>query len=124
MKLVTTNKSFRKHFPNLLIHERKDMDYRPSLYEQETVITFSKADADADIDTYEPRLIKRLDKLAEENPGTIKQTGDTGDGGFSYTIPKNLVRIRIPAKLSEEERKAIGRRLAKCRKDRKEKHEL
>ena len=100
------------------------MDYRPSLYEQETVITFSKADADADIDTYEPRLIKRLDKLAEENPGTIKQTGDTGDGGFSYTIPKNLVRIRIPAKLSEEERKAIGRRLAKCRKDRKEKHEL
>lgn len=76
-------------------------------YERETIINYNQAEKEANVNTYDPALIRKLDKLAEERDDIIKNRA--GD----YTFPKSWIKVRPPIKrnMTEEQRAALSRRM-------------
>ncbi len=81
-----------------------------SKYELETIISLNEAEALATISTRSPYWIRRLDKLAEENPGEVT-VAFSPDGYREYTFPKKCVRVVHPPRYSEEERQRRSDRM-------------
>lgn len=83
--------------------------YKPTNLERETIILSNMAENIAEIYTYDPSLIRKLEALSEiSSEISIKHKKDSW-GAVTYFIPKNLISIRSPrAKkiLSEEEKEA------------------
>ncbi len=79
--------------------------------EQETIITFNKAEDTAHIFTYERTWQKHLEgKLG------LKPTMDNGFGGREYQLPKSMIKLpRAPRKLSDSARKELAERLHRNR---------
>ena len=63
--------------------------------EQETLLSFDEANADAQLYTYNADLIKRLDRLTRTEPDVFRQEGDDGYGGKTYSFPKDRLDIRF-----------------------------
>lgn len=85
--------------------------------EQETVIVFNAAEDTAEIETFDPVYIRKLDKLCDELPNVYKKKSmSLGDGG-SYVMPKKLLRFAKPTErhMTEEQKAAARDRLAKAR---------
>ena len=61
--------------------------------EQETVITYNAQEDFAEIYTCYPPMIRKLDKLAQENPDEWKMLR-VQSGGKTYSCPKELVSFR------------------------------
>ena len=78
---------------------------RISFYEQETLISFNREEALAEVYTHEPRLIKRLQALSCKFPDTFKLTRIHSNDGFSFELPKKLISIRAPT--SEKRRREM-----------------
>jgi len=78
-----------------------------SAYEQETIISFNKAEDIAHIFTYEKRWQKHLEgKLG------LKPLMDNGFGGKEYEIEKKKIRPpRAPVRLSAEARAKLSKRM-------------
>ncbi len=78
-----------------------------SAYEQETIISFSKAEDIAHIFTYEKTWQKHLEgKLG------LKPVMDNGFGGKEYEIEKKRIRPpRAPVRLSDEARARLTKRM-------------
>ena len=74
--------------------------------EQETLILYNQKDKTAEVFTYNPSLIRKLDAICLSNPNEFKRTEDNDDGGYTYTFPKRQISIRPPA---TEARKQAGR---------------
>lgn len=78
--------------------------------EKETVILLNDAEKKASISTSQDWMQKKLRKLAEIDPENVKITGED-----KYTIlaevPSKYVSIRIPRKLSDEQREKMIERL-------------
>ena len=90
------------------------MTNRLTMEEQETIILFNRIDKDAEVFTYEPRLIAKLNRLCKAAPDVFMKCGDNGLGGFTYSVPKKLVNIRAPLpkkKLTDDERTAFVERI-------------
>lgn len=88
--------------------------FKLSLYEQETIISFNRAERNATVYTHEPALKKRLKQLAEEFEEIQLEKEDKDWGSAEYTIPKELATIRKPRSkriLSEEEKELLTNRL-------------
>lgn len=66
--------------------------------EQETIINYNQEEAEADIFTYDKRLISKLKKKG------VELTDMNGDGSYSCKVPKNWIKVSPPKKVSAEAR--------------------
>ena len=82
-----------------------------SSYEQETIISFNKAEDAASIFTYEKTWQKHLEgKLG------LKPVMDNGFGGKEYELPKSRIRPpKAPRRLSDSAKKKLAERLHRNR---------
>ena len=71
--------------------------------EQETIILYNQAEATAEVETYDVRLLEKLNRLAEKYPDQIQKTGER-----RFIVPKRCVSVREP--YSAERRKAASDR--------------
>ena len=71
--------------------------------EQETIILHNQAESAAEVETYDVRLLEKLNRLAEKYPDQIQKTGER-----RFTVPKRCVSVREP--YSAERRKAASER--------------
>lgn len=81
--------------------------YRLSLEERETVITFNELDSAATIFTYNPALIRKLDKLTEERSDEVSMFRAESINGIQLRechVPKKWVKVNASRIVSEEER--------------------
>ena len=74
-----------------------------SLYEQETIILYNQAEAAAEVYTHDPKLMKKLEQLAEKYPEQIIKKDD-----HNFIVPKRCVSVREP--YSAEPRKPASER--------------
>lgn len=75
--------------------------------EQETIINYNNEEAEADIFTYDRRLITRLKKAG------VELIDNNGDGSYSCKVPKKWVKVSPPKKVSEEARAKFAERSKK-----------
>ena len=71
--------------------------------EQETIILYNQAESAAEVETYDVRLLEKLNRLAEKYPDQIQKTGER-----RFTVPKRCVSVREP--YSMERRRAASER--------------
>lgn len=71
--------------------------------EQETIILYNQAESAAEVETYDVRLLEKLNRLAEKYLDQIQKTGER-----RFTVPKRCVSVREP--YSAERRKAASER--------------
>ena len=97
-------------------------EYRLSRYEQEVVIGFNAEEDTAELYTADPVYIRKMDKLAEQNPEQFKLGRvEICQGKIvskRYTFPKRFVTIRsrdVKRELTDEQRAEIAERLGKAR---------
>lgn len=76
-------------------------------YEQETVINYNQAEGTACVFTHDPKLVRRLARLACTHPQAFILTDQEGKA-VSYIVPKSCITIRAP--YSEERRRAASDR--------------
>ena len=81
--------------------------------ERETIIVFNEAEETASIETANPKLKRRLDKLAENFQEIHKDFEREPFAG--YTLPKQLISIRQPVKISEEKRAKMALNMERVR---------
>lgn len=74
-----------------------------SLLEQETILLYNQAEANADVYTHDPKLLRKLSGLAEKYPDQVVKKDD-----LHYIVPKRCVSVREP--YSAERRKAASER--------------
>ena len=79
--------------------------------EQETIINFNAAEDTAELYTADPVMIRKMDKLVEQNPeqfkGEVHSRYEGNIYGMNYIFPKRFVVIRtkdIVRNMSEEQR--------------------
>lgn len=72
-----------------------------SSIERETIINYNQEEKEANVFTYNPTLIRRLDELCEKSKeiSLIRK----GDGFAEYNFPKKWVKIKMPRQLTEEQ---------------------
>lgn len=90
-----------------------DMDYTYTREEQETIINYNQSGDTASVYTFNPTLIKQLDRLAKEYDTVIKESET--ESSRTYIIPKKWVKIRPPRKMSDENKQKAAERLKKAR---------
>ena len=81
-----------------------------SKYEQETIINFNVAEADAVVFTRDKSVIRKLDSLVNEFPEVYKCIGET-DIDKTYSMPKQYVSYRKPRRISDARRKQIQKQM-------------
>lgn len=84
-------------------------------YEQETIFNYNQEEKTASCYTHDPSLIRKLDKLAENDEAIIVVR--EGDGWKEYNLPKKYLKVRPPRKLSDEQREEMANRMKSMRKD-------
>ncbi len=67
-----------------------------SAYERETIILFNETSEPAEVFTYNKKMIRKLDKLAQKFPDEFKLKSDNEAGGMTYIVPKSRVLISTP----------------------------
>lgn len=77
-------------------------------YEKETILLFNEADSQAEIYTFNAKLLKKLRKFAEDFPEICILKESTDDGGYTYAIQKDRLSINFKKPLTEEEKKRRG----------------
>lgn len=86
--------------------------------EQETLISFNAAEDMAELYTADPVMIRRMDKIVEQNPAQFKSEVHSRYKGevyaMNYIFPKKFVAIRtkdIVRNVSEEQRQKSRERM-------------
>ena len=74
--------------------------------EQETVINFNEADAEAVVYTHNGALTRKLERLLAERPEEVRRGKSYTDGGMEYIIPKRWVKVNASRILTEAQRRA------------------
>lgn len=87
--------------------------------ERETIVSYNQQDREASCYTWDPVLMRRLDKLLEDGSGEVVVRRE-GDGWKEYEVPKKWVKVRPPARrnLTEEQRQEMADRLRAAREGR------
>lgn len=80
-----------------------------SKYEQETIYRYDQEGRMATCFTHDKALIRRMDKLAENDTEII--VVKEGEGWKEYKLPKKYIKVRSPRKLSDEQRKEMADRM-------------
>lgn len=79
--------------------------------EKETIILFNEAEPEAEIFTYNGRMLRELEKLVDERPAEVQHISDNGAGGSTYRFPKKWVKIRANRILTVEQKAVMAARL-------------
>ena len=74
-----------------------------SLLEQETILLYNQAEPMAEVYTHDPRLMEKLNRLADKHPEQITKKDE-----HNFIVPKRGVSVREP--YSEKRRKAASER--------------
>lgn len=77
-------------------------------YEQETIIIYNQEESLAIIETFDPVLIRKLDKLCLSTKGITVET--TTKECRVYKLPKRWIKVSAPKQLSEESRQKLSER--------------
>ena len=72
--------------------------------EQETIILFNEAEAEAEVYTHNAKLKKRLENAAKKHPELYKLKEKNAHGGVSYVFPKKYLAITFRVPMSDEGR--------------------
>ena len=72
--------------------------------EQETIINFNEAEAEATVYTYNAALTRKLETLTEQRPLEVKRVRSFPSGGREYIIPKRWVKVNASQILTDAER--------------------
>lgn len=75
--------------------------------EQETIINYNNEEAEADIFTYDRKLITKLKRVG------VNLIDVNGDGSYFCKVPKNWVKVSPPRKVSDETKAKFGERAKK-----------
>ena len=77
--------------------------------EKETIILFNEADKTATVETFQGKIIRRMEK-----EGVIP-VRETPEGAKKYIVPKTWIKVTPPKKmnLSDEQKQAIADRFKK-----------
>lgn len=70
--------------------------------ERETILNLNEQEDTATLYTYNQKLIKRFNKLAQSRPDLVSRTEDS-TGAVTFTLPKKLLTITAREPLSEAE---------------------
>ena len=76
--------------------------------ERETIVLYNQKAAVASVYTHDPKLIRKLKRLAERYPEQVYPERKEHAGAVSYIVPRNCVCIREP--FSAERRQALRER--------------
>ena len=79
-----------------------------SKLEQESIILYNEEESTASIYTHDPKLIRKLKRLAEKYPDKVYPDRAVHAGAVSYAVPKSCVSVREP--FSDERRRAASER--------------
>ena len=71
-------------------------------YERETIITFNEAEADCEVYTYNPKLIRKLTERCESHPSLYRMVAEDQFGGYTFCFPKSLLTINPRVPMSED----------------------
>lgn len=83
-----------------------------SRYEQETIVNYNAGEQTAALYTRDKAVMRKLDTLVADFPGTYKLTGQDGISK-TYSFPKSYVSYRKPRKLDREQRELARERMKK-----------
>ena len=75
-----------------------------SLIEQETIILYNQEEATAEVYTHDPKLLAKLELLAQKHPSQITRKNDR-----TFIVPKKCISVREPY---DEQRRAAARERA------------
>lgn len=76
--------------------------------EKETVIVFNEYDKEAEVFTYNGRMLKALENMVQERPDEVQRIKTNDEGASTYRLPKKWVKIRASRILTEEEKKRVA----------------
>ena len=79
-----------------------------SKLEQESIILYNEEESTASIYTHDPKLKRKLKRLAEKYPDKVYPDRAVHAGAVSYAVPKSCVSVREP--FSDERRRAASER--------------
>ena len=82
--------------------------YNLTRYEKETIIIFNEEETTARAETFNGRLLRQLEKAANACNDVICE--EKHDDYGVYTLPKKLIKIHTPLKLSDEAREKMAER--------------
>ena len=85
-----------------------------SKIEQETIIIYNELEKTANIDTCNKALSKKLKALEQERPEEVRFVREDSFG-VRYIVPKKWVKVNPSRILSEAQKKANQRNLAKAK---------
>ena len=90
-----------------------DSNYKLNSVERETIITFNETQEPAEVFTYNPAMIRRLDELHEAGEAVeiVRAESVNGISLREYRVPKKWVSVRRPRRYSDEQKAAMGARL-------------
>ncbi len=77
------------------------------LLEQETVLTFNGQEAEAELYTCYPPMIRKLDGLCKKNPD-VYQCIKVTNLGKTYRFPKDLITLRSRKKTRGTQAAVLG----------------
>ncbi len=80
-------------------------------YERETIITFNEAEADCEVYTYNPKLIRKLTERCESHPNLYQKISEDKFVGYTFSFPKTLLTISPRVPMSKDLRE-MHRRMA------------
>lgn len=80
--------------------------YKPTLIERETIILFNERESEAEIYTYNQKLISRLKRY----PTVVKLIRRDDTGAYTFRLPKKHLAISVRKPLSEEQKEILRER--------------
>lgn len=85
-------------------------DYKLTPAERETIILWDEEADIVNLETYDTRLIRLLEKATNVNPEFYHYLGTNQYGGVSYEFPRELLRLSFCNPISKEKRKQMSER--------------
>jgi uncharacterized protein YsxB (DUF464 family) len=86
-----------------------------SLYEQETIINYNQEEQDADVYTYDEKLIKKLKECCKNYPEKFKFCKSEGEAHY-FKVHKKYISIKSPKNISEKQKANLKERAETMRK--------
>ncbi|MCI9141153.1 MAG: hypothetical protein HFH87_00855 [Lachnospiraceae bacterium] len=81
-------------------------------YEMETVVNYNAVEQTATVYTRDKSVMRRLDRLVADYPGTYKLLKQT-DIDKTYSMPKSYITYRKPRMLNDKQREQARQRMSK-----------
>lgn len=82
-------------------------------YEKETIILWNEAEKTAEVYTCSASMMRHMDELVEKSE-VITRTEET-EYSKTYVLPKKLVSVRLPVKLTDEQKQKRQERMRELR---------